>query len=100
MAWMKTAAAALEIVKNLIEGLQSVVQLHRLSSQHGILSLHARSALRDEVQHGQRMAALLPQLAHLRHQIVQLPLLAHPRSPRRFAVRYHPLLFLLLQQSL
>lgn len=78
-------------VEDLIEWLQPCAELHHLSPKHRVLRLHTQVVLSGDVQSSENLAVLLPQLAHLSHEIIQMLLLAQPRAPSRLPVWQHSL---------
>ncbi|URE29410.1 LRR receptor-like serine threonine-protein kinase [Musa troglodytarum] len=70
--------ASIQAVEDLIERLQPAAELHHPSPQDRVLSLHGKKVLCGETQGCQDLAVLLPQLAYLCREIIQMLLLAHP----------------------
>ncbi|CAL9754159.1 unnamed protein product [Musa acuminata subsp. burmannicoides] len=75
---------------------QPLRQLRHPDPQHVVLRLQPHLVLGQLVHLHHDPPLLLAQLGHLVRQILQLPLLPHPRPPRRLPVRQLPPLLPLL----
>nr|GMC54941.1 methionine gamma-lyase-like [Ipomoea batatas] len=86
--------------EDFIQRLKPLAQLHHLSPQNRILSLHIHEIPRRGADLAQDLSVLLLQRRGLSHQLVQVLLLPHPRPARRLPVRLHPLPLPLVHQHL
>lgn len=87
----RLSGGSIKNLDDLVERVQPVAKLTHLCPEHRILSLNAQILLRGDVDACENLLILFPQLSHLRNQIVQVFLLPHARSSRRFPIRYHSL---------
>jgi hypothetical protein len=77
--------------EDVVEGAEARGELGGLGAEDGVLGVDGQEALRGEPERGGHVRVLAAQVRGLRRELVQVALLAHPRPPRRLAVRQHPL---------
>ncbi|KAL8130628.1 hypothetical protein V2J09_019783 [Rumex salicifolius] len=83
--------SSVDTVEYLVQRIKPVAELSHLSSQHRVFSLHVQELLCGDAHGVQDLIILSLQICNLNRQIFLKLLLPHPRPPRRFAVRFHPL---------
>lgn len=95
-----SGSCGVEAIEDVIEGIQSLAEFAHLSTQDRVLCLHIQTLLSGDTHGVHDPAVFVLQLRDKDHQVIQVLLLSRPRSPSRFAVRFHPLPLPLVHQTL